>query len=181
MLNTSVGAGEDRSSGEPGQSTASQSDHAVVPREARDVAPLTRDTTHETSPETSTPKSITGQDAAAARSIPGENTREKSPIPGEVAESSVTVKSDKTDSDTDPGEGHRFMQPDQTVASDRELELEQLIAKGTYAVPIGQIKRRRMKLFFLALLLLLAIGIIFDLLLDLEILTIKDIPHTNFL
>lgn len=63
----------------------------------------------------------------------------------------------------------------------QDFEIERHIAAGTFFVPIGQANRRRMKLVFLLILVLCAVLIALDILLDLQILTFQGIPHTDFL
>lgn len=81
-----------------------------------------------------------------------------------------------------PAEAQSAASSDATIAQNREEELERLIAKGTYAVPINKVKRRRARTVLVLLVVLLLALVTIDLLADIKIITLPfGLPHTNFL
>ncbi|PID98760.1 hypothetical protein CSA80_04835 [Candidatus Saccharibacteria bacterium] len=58
--------------------------------------------------------------------------------------------------------------------------IERHISAGTYFVPIGQVKRRRRLAAVLAIVAVLAVVIVLNMLLDMGVFTIPNLPHTNF-
>lgn len=109
------------------------------------------------------------------------------PTPPVLSEASPVedAKPENTNSDeaeAQPPEVQPMPTSDTTTAQNREEELERLIAKGTYAVPINTVKRRRARTAFALLVVLLAVLVALDLLADMNIITLPPgLPHTNFL
>lgn len=70
---------------------------------------------------------------------------------------------------------------DKTAEEKRQEELEALIAAGTYHVPIGQVAKRRGRLAFVTVLIIVVLVVAFNFALDMELFTISGVPHTNIL
>ncbi len=110
-------------------------------------------------------------------------------------ESSDTPEGDESDSESDadtpetdaePSEDAAQTQPaqnpDDAALKAREEELERHIAAGTYAVPINMVKRRRTRVLFVVVFVVLILIIAVDLLADMGTITLPlGLPHTNFL
>lgn len=64
----------------------------------------------------------------------------------------------------------------------RNRELEQLVESGTYNVPINAVQRKRSHMFVagMCLLAIVLAVVLFDIVLDVGIVDISFIPHTNF-
>lgn len=63
----------------------------------------------------------------------------------------------------------------------QELELEHHIAAGTYAVPIDTARRRKRTMLLITVGTVIVLALILNVLLDLNILSLPSVPHTNFL
>ncbi len=192
MLSTdAVDTGEEKPSGE---SAATPSGVPKFTHEAKDIAP------QQATDETAEPESESKPESESAPEKPevppaekpeGEALSYKDKIhitpPNEVKstpdEESSEVKDDSDDSSEDddsaatPEQAERAEEDPKTA---KEHEIERHIAAGTYFVPIGQAKRRRMAIAFIVFLVLIATLIALNILLDLDILTL-NLPHTNFL
>jgi hypothetical protein len=68
-----------------------------------------------------------------------------------------------------------------TVEDKRQEELEELIAAGTYHVPIGQVAKRRGRIVFAVIVVVVLLLVVFDLALDAGLFTLAGVPHTDFL
>lgn len=111
----------------------------------------------------------TDEHKPAAVSPPAEKPLKTTPskTPDDEAEAAVDLKVDVPNTEED-------------AAAAQKLEIERHIAVGTYFVPIGQARRRRLAIAFIITCLLLATLVLLNILLDLDILTL-NLPHTNFL
>ena len=67
-----------------------------------------------------------------------------------------------------------------TAEQIRQDELEELVQKGTYAVPINQVARKRAVVLLSVCLVLILLAALVDLLLDMGLLAVSGVPHTNF-
>lgn len=188
MLNASTTEGGAKTV-ETASTAAPAPSEKVVTHEIRGIAPIDSDAIKDdidASPEASdTPPHA--EVSTDDDTIPGEDNREKNAIPGETAGSGTLPIAATPDTDaasevsTQAGPQGFAAASQQAVASDRELELEQLVQKGTYAVPIGQLKKRRRKIVWSLVLFILIVALACNILLDLELVSIESVPHTNFL
>lgn len=161
----------------------------VMGQTARTIQPTNSDLASEQAAESrveeeASPKPQNDDNSNDQKPIPDETSfqAEESHAPENTASNeAVSVEGSASNEDTPQKSDTVKLSLENTQASDRDLELEQLIAKGTYAIPIGQVKRRRMKVLFLVLLVILAVIVILDVLLDLGSLSLQGVPHTDFL
>jgi hypothetical protein len=70
---------------------------------------------------------------------------------------------------------------EKTAEEKRQEELEEIIAAGTYRVPIGQVAKRRSRMVFTVIIIVLLLLALLDLALDMGLLTLSGVPHTNLL
>jgi len=101
-------------------------------------------------------------------------TSEKS-TPDEADKHSFSTLSDDAEI-VDDEESKQKIKIDQ-----RQEELEALISAGTYHVPIGQVAKRRGRIVFGIILIVLLLLVAVDLSLDMGLLSSNVLPHTNFL
>lgn len=72
------------------------------------------------------------------------------------------------------------LSPEEEANAAHEAELERHIEAGTYAVPINRVNRQHQRVVLIVLLLALLLLIVLDGLLDMGILKVSGVPHTNF-
>lgn len=155
-----------------------------VNRQAKDVAPLHAADAVKTS-EAPAPKQKDEVSEEAEK--PAEKIAEPKPEPpaNENVEAEHSKPMDKTasiatvDDDQDIVETEAALQA-KTAEQARQEELEALILKGTYHLPINKVARRKMELVLSSLLILLLLLALLDLLLDMGLLKLSGVPHTNF-
>lgn len=122
----------------------------------------------------------TAKDSAPTFLTPKDNEMsEKSmplPVSDKDSKSSFSNLSDTTELGQEDEESKAKSKDDK-----RQEELEELIAAGTYRVPIGQVAKRRGRVVFGIVLIVLLLFIAADLSLDMGLFTVAGVPHTNFL
>ncbi len=96
-----------------------------------------------------------------------------------VDEEESTDAKSEGDEDKDIAETEEALKT-KTAEQIRQDELEDLVQKGTYAVPINQVARKRAVVLLTVFLVLILLAALVDLLLDMGLLTISGVPHTNF-
>lgn len=187
MLNESTS--DDISDKPSGEASTVNKDAAAkeppVSREAKDIAPIddasqstAKDTQHETVESDADAKDETNDTTKERVSSAGPekpDTSEKSDAPEPVDAAAVT------DSESDDSSDTPAPTPEDEATAARDAELERHIAAGTYAVPIGQVKQRQRKMMVISIVVLILAVVVFDVLLDLEILKLSSVPHTDFL
>ena len=67
-----------------------------------------------------------------------------------------------------------------TAEQKRSEDLEAIIAKGTYAVPINQVGKRRERILIGVLVIILLLAAMLNVLLDLGVMSVPWLPHTTF-
>ena len=67
-----------------------------------------------------------------------------------------------------------------TAEQKRSEDLEAIIAKGTYAVPINQVGKRRERILIGVLVIILLLAAMLNVLLDLGVVSVPWLPHTTF-
>lgn len=109
---------------------------------------------------------------------PPQVTMEPEPEPEKPAEE---AKDDEDDSETDGQitEPSRANQANNEEAA-RETEIEQAIIAETYFVPINRVRRHRRTVVFTLVIILLLLVVVLDILLDLGVLSLPGVWHTNF-
>lgn len=128
--------------------------------------------------DTSAEITITGEDDAAADNAEMLETEgkpaEPTPVPSEKSTAESTVNTTGVlDAATVPDEADD--------AADKEAaNLEAIIAKGTYRVPIGAVKHRRERMVFWICFIVLLLLVTLNVLMDVGILSVPNLPHTTF-
>lgn len=119
--------------------------------------------------ESATPPKVAAEPAAVSEANP-------------IAEASVpaTNESDEDYDSEDEAETGTAVQ-EKTAEQMRADQLEELIAKGNYAVPLNRKHNRRMNAMLAIVFVLFIALITLDLLLDMEVLTLSGFPHTDLL
>ena len=189
MLSVPTDTATEKPSGQPIQTAQASSGETPINREAPHIAPIHNESAvlaeDPVGTDSSSAEHVPQPKDSIDEPLPGESDREKSTIPDESEVAQPTQDTDQGQhaqkSDTGPSSDSGSKSSDTTTASDRDLELEQIIAKGTFAVSIGQGKRRRRKRIVITLCILFVTVMVLDVLLDLGILDIPTIPHTNLL
>lgn len=200
MLNESTSDdSSDKPSGEP--STATKEAAAKEPpvsREAKDIVPMeeasknSADATKNAEEKAAEPETDAKSDVVAdAKDESNDTTKEQaSSANSEKPDTDTTEKSNESqavdtvaisDNETGDSGDTPTPTPEDEANAAREAELERHIAAGTYAVPIGQVKQRQRKMMVIITVVLVFAAVVFDVLLDLEILKLSGVPHTNFL
>lgn len=70
---------------------------------------------------------------------------------------------------------------EKTREDERHEEIEEIIASGKYHVPIGEAAKRRGRKVLAIILVVLLLLVLADVVLDMDLLSIAGVPHTNFL
>ena len=179
LSSTPESSDAEKPSNEPVKTAPLAAGEKVINREAKNIAPVSAEAA--SAEETSSVTDKTNESAESAQTdvakIPGEADRERKDVPGETSAENAAEPSKNAEPAQTEDENTSTEAP---AASDRDLELEQLIAKGTYAVPIGQVKRRRRKVLLTMLFILLLVAVLLDVMLDMGMLALPGVPHTNF-
>ncbi len=166
----------ERASGDPAGSVVPVGETAVS-RQAKTLTPLSpKNTTAE--PDVTEQESPGKGDGVGDEKDPPADANPRKPAQLHPVTTDEPAPDNDTTETTNADSDKAEEPPEEAVASDRELELERMIAAGTYFVPIGQAKRRRILLTVIVGTILLAV-IALNLLLDMNILTL-NLPHTNF-
>lgn len=173
-----------------GEAAATPSGVPKISRAAKNIVPVTSKlvetqeptklaTDNNTSddhaePIAKTADSIEKAEAPAEQTTPSREKMKIEPL------HEVKSSSDEDESEVKPEDVETPEDNEEESKSAQELEIERHIAAGTYFVPIGQVKKRRRMLIVLVFLTMLALIIVLDLLLDMELLGL-ELPHTNFI
>ncbi len=128
-------------------------------------------------------------------------SKEVAPVKLEDAQNEKVVKTDSNDEknseniaqDADSTSSKMTVEEDEELDADvekakqtksteqmRQEELEAQIAKATYAVPINRVARKRTAITGVLLLITILLIALLDLLLDMGLLKLSSIPHTQF-
>ena len=187
-----------------GKSTSSSEDEQpsgspVINRQAKTIAPISEPTesapsetpeaaqvvaaettkTSEASEqnEVAEPPDLTAPAPESAASTEGVT----SPTPGQTpVADTATLSTDESEDDEEDAETGTAVQ-EKTAEQMRADQLEELIAKGNYAVPLNRKHNRRMNAMLAIVFVLFIALITLDLLLDMEVLTLSGFPHTDLL
>jgi len=180
----------------------SDTPEATISRSAKTIAPISKDIvvdhaeaeeTKDTAPEQDDPSATPAKEPeeAATPETPAKSEEPVEPKPEEPTPAESEPESDP-ESEPEPTEPARDVEAEQTAkeakeseaTAERMQELESLIEKGTYTVPINAVRRKRSRIFatiFIITTLVVAV-IALDVLLDANIVKLPwNIPHTNFL
>lgn len=156
-------------------------------REARTIAPP-EVSSEPSAAASSTPEEPTGHGLAIVKAEPEAPAKDsaapETPSEPETSksEASEPAQDDIQNPDDEDVEEPKKNTDENAPTSARQAELEELIAKGTYAVPINALKHRRHMVVFEIVLLLLVLAVAgLDVLLDMGTLSLPGVPHTNFL
>lgn len=125
----------------------------------------------------STPKQATKAKEADAKLKLNVPTPSFNAAPAKTSETS-SLRAIGDESQMDEG---NLEAKEKTAEEKRQEELEAMVAAGTYHVPIGQVTKRRSIVIFLVILVTVLLLVAADLALDMELVTISGLPHTNFL
>ncbi|MCA9328094.1 hypothetical protein KDA14_06200, partial [Candidatus Saccharibacteria bacterium] len=180
------------------ESTATKeaaAEEPAVNREAKNIKPITeisesKDTASEPDmgalPKTDAVEDTDTKPSAPVEDIPDaaepKLVKDESAAVPEITEDATSSENEDTaDGESSEVEEVPQQTPEDEAAAAREAELERHIAAGTYAVPIGQVKHRRQKMILIFVFVLLLAVVAVDVLLDMDILKLSSVPHTNFL
>lgn len=189
MLNTDlIDVSQEKPSGEP---LTRADDTPDITRDAKSIVPLAEITDQaatEDLPEQSEQTEAGLEEAGVINSPQNENAQTEplseakhvsdSDEP-QVKPGALSARDDVKTSD-EPGRQEQEGADEDDPKVVREHEIERHIAAGTYFLPIGQTRRRRLAIAFIFVAVLFVALIALDILLDLDILTL-NLPHTNLL
>jgi hypothetical protein len=165
---------------------AAASDKAMTPGFTADTANASSPTDQKSQPDTLTITSDTKHDVAAEApdasagaetKTPTANT-EMPPKTNDTVSSANTMPSIATEG-VNALAGTTDIQ-EKTTEQLRAEQLEGLAAAGTYALPIGDARHRRFTGLLISMSLLIAGVVMLAILLDMELIKIPGVPHTNF-
>jgi hypothetical protein len=171
-----AGATTDAPSG--GSQTANE--QPTIVHQGKTIAPL-----HTSVEETTEPTAAGEAEPAAEAAEP------VAAAPEEAGTSSTTTTDSEPAADDEDNEakaeaGGENVDAAQKTAEEadakRRQELEELVRKGTYNLPINAVHRKRSRALLVALLVLIVLAVVaLDLLLDTGFIHLQGVPHTNFL
>lgn len=166
----------------PQESTPEESAKADVPAseeiETTEEAHTDQVTTESAAGERVLQPPVHDETEPVAKDEPGE-VEPESNQEEEPAKPELTPETVPEDVDKDIVETEEALQA-KTAEQVRQEELEALVQKGTYHVPINHVARTRAAVVFTTLLVIVLVLAILDLLLDMGLLKISGIPHTTF-
>jgi hypothetical protein len=190
MLNPTQGAGdttEQPSSEPPKKPVAAHS----VDRTAKDIMPSAElveaaekeDDIVET--DETTPATKEAVPVEAADTPPTNEADEHKPalVPSSPEKPLKTIPSkapDEDEAETDADLKADVPNTEEDAAAAQKLEIERHIAAGTYFVTINHRRHHRRTVLLVVVLMLIAAGVALDILLDMGVLKLPSLPHTNF-
>jgi hypothetical protein len=178
---------EQSSNAAPKKSTTTR----TVDRTAKDIMPSTdpvetTETVDEVAETDENPAETKETVPAAPADVPSvHETDEHKPalVPSSPEKPLKTIPSkapDEDEAETDADLKADVPNTEEDAAAAQKLEIERHIAAGTYFVTINHRRHHRRTVLLVVVLMLIAAGVALDILLDMGVLKLPSLPHTNF-